>query len=79
MVFEKMPAIIRQRVNYGPLLGPDEMTSREASELASVSMECVRKWVTKYRIGQWHQRLGLYIIDRARLEEFLAQRGRRAG
>jgi excisionase family DNA binding protein len=71
-----MPAILQRHVSYGhgPLLGDGEMTTREASELSGVGAECIRRWVTKHRIGAWNRRLGMYVVNKQKLEGYLARR-----
>jgi hypothetical protein len=75
-----MPAIIRHHISFAPksgddaLVRPGEMTTSEAAALAECSMENIRLWVTKNRVGRWEPRLKMYLIDR---EKLLARMNRR--
>jgi hypothetical protein len=79
-----MPAILRRHVNFGPgeaalqtgeqLLRSTEITTSEAAALAECSMENIRQWVMKHRVGRWEPRLKMYIVDR---EKLLARMNRR--
>jgi hypothetical protein len=68
-----MPAILRGHVRFNSkadgeaLLQPGELTTGEASSLAEGSMQNIRLWVKKHRIGYWSPRLKMYIIDREKL------------
>jgi hypothetical protein len=70
-----MVSIIRGHTNHGDtLLREGEMTTFEASVLAECSMENIRKWIRKHRIGSWNSRLRMFVVDRQRLEAHLSRR-----
>jgi hypothetical protein len=81
-----MPAILRQHVRYqaaksdegAALFKASELTTREAAELANVTLERIRQIVESHEVGRWVERLQCYAIDRGKLEAYLGRkRGRR--
>jgi hypothetical protein len=82
--FQKMPAIIRHHISFAPksgddaLVRPGEMTTSEAAALAECSMENIRLWIRKYRIGRWEPRLQMYLVDGDKLVARMNRRRRRA-
>jgi hypothetical protein len=70
-----MPAIIRGHVNFvakdadgDALLKPGEMLTSEAARLGDCSLQAVRQWIKKHRIGRWEPRLQMFIVDGQKLE-----------
>jgi hypothetical protein len=55
----KMPAILKHHVHFnlakgdGTLLQPGEMLTSEAAALGDCSLQAVRQWIKKHRIGRW--------------------------
>jgi excisionase family DNA binding protein len=75
-----MPVILKSHVHFNSktdgeaLIRPGEMTTGEAASLAGCSMENIRQWIKKHRIGRWEPRLQMYVVDR---EKLLARMKRR--
>jgi hypothetical protein len=79
-----MPSIIRGPVNYAvkaddgdALLRPGEMLTSEAAKLGDCSLQAVRIWIRKHRIGYWSPRLQMFIVDREKLTAHLEKRRQR--
>jgi hypothetical protein len=79
-----MPAIIRNHVNFvaktadgDALLRPGEMLTSEAAKLGDCSLQAVRVWIRKHRIGRWEPRLQMFIVDREKLSAHLEKRRRK--
>jgi hypothetical protein len=75
-----MPAIIRNHVNFVAkddsyaLLKPGEMLTSEAAALGDCTLQAVRQWIRKHRIGRWEPRLQMFIVDREKLAAHLERR-----
>jgi hypothetical protein len=79
-----MPAIIRGSVNYAvkaddgdALLKPGEMLTSEAAAVGNCTLQAVRVWIKKHRIGRWEPRLQMFIVDREKLSAHLEKRRQR--
>jgi hypothetical protein len=79
-----MPAIIRSHVHFAAkdaaddaLLRPGEMLTSEAATLGDCSLQAVRVWIKKHRIGRWEPRLQMFIVDRKKLAAHLEKRRQR--
>jgi excisionase family DNA binding protein len=77
---------LKQHVHYAakaddgaPLIGQNELTTSEAAALAECSMENIRKWIRKHRIGYWNSRLRMFVVSRERLEARMRRRKKSVG